>query len=433
MVKPRRLAVFCAILLSCIVLAEGKTFRGVWTTKLAKISAGQYVGSFCFRDDTGQLEYNVNSTVAGVRLLLYTDATWRIAKDQACLKKLSNAKEEISITRTKGNHMVSHFAQPVIWHVVFVDEYTCSDTRPVAGLEQPNHILYEVQMLNTDSLGNPTNHFSVEETGLLGFYQLLTLLYFVLACIYAPKLQQILTKEGPMHLVLQLLTAAMVLQAAGALLMVVHLQYFSRDGVGSPFSELLSELLDVLSQFTMLYMLVSLSLGWTLGASHRPSRLDHLKSTPAVKVVSVLGTVQGLLFIWEQYQEHEHRLYHAHRSLAGATLVTLRILLAAIFASHLHSTVRHERSTMKKQFYTAFAKSCLLWFLSYPVLVLVSWLFSEYLRYKMVTMGVVLCQSLAVIQLYRLFVSRSLYWEVSALSSTLPLRMDKSFGIKLYS
>ena len=48
-------------------------------------------------------------------------------------------------------------------------------------------------------------------------------------------------------------------------------------------------------------------------------------------------------------------------------------------------------------------------------------------------MGVLVCQSMAGVFLYRLFLSRSLYWEVSALSSTLPLRFDRSFGLKMYS
>lgn len=55
------------------------------------------------------------------------------------------------------------------------------------------------------------------------------------------------------------------------------------------------------------------------------------------------------------------------------------------------------------------------------------------LFWQLITMGVVLCQCAAVAMLYKLFFSRSLYWEISALSSTLPLRMDRTLGHKLYS
>ncbi len=60
--------------------------------------------------------------------------------------------------------------------------------------------------------------------GLYRFYQLLTLGYFVLGCIYAPKLHETLQKGGPMHLVLQLLTVVLGLQATGSLVMMLHLR-----------------------------------------------------------------------------------------------------------------------------------------------------------------------------------------------------------------
>ena len=59
--------------------------------------------------------------------------------------------------------------------------------------------------------------------GLLKFYQLLTVVYFVVACAFAPRLHQTLSKGGPMQLVIQLLTVSVFLQAVGAFLMVVHL------------------------------------------------------------------------------------------------------------------------------------------------------------------------------------------------------------------
>ena len=62
------------------------------------------------------------------------------------------------------------------------------------------------------------------------------------------------------------------------------------------------------------------------------------------------------MFIWEQYEEREHRMYHAHRSYAGVCLVLVRIVLAALFAGHLYNTVRKERSALKKDFYGSFTK-----------------------------------------------------------------------------
>lgn len=40
---------------------------------------------------------------------------------------------------------------------------------------------------------------SFSSSGLLGFYELLTLLYFIVGCIWAPRLYENLSKRGPMH------------------------------------------------------------------------------------------------------------------------------------------------------------------------------------------------------------------------------------------
>ncbi|OPL20725.1 hypothetical protein AM593_02399, partial [Mytilus galloprovincialis] len=102
-------------------------------------------------------------------------------------------------------------------------------------------------------------------------------------------------------------------------------------------------------------------------------------------------------------------MYHAHRSYAGLALVVLRILLAALFAWNLNVTVSAERSALRREFYKSFTKSCMLWFLCYPLIVVISWIFYEYLRYKLITMAVVMSQCGAVAMLYKLFLSRSLF------------------------
>ena len=51
--------------------------------------------------------------------------------------------------------------------------------------------------------------------------------------------------------------------------------------------------LDVLSQFVMLYMLLSLSLGWTLSGTVKPARsFKRLRAKPAAKVIAVVGVLQ---------------------------------------------------------------------------------------------------------------------------------------------
>lgn len=62
-------------------------------------------------------------------------------------------------------------------------------------------------------------------TGLHEFFFLLVLVYFVIACIYAQSLWQAIKKGGPMHMILKVLTTALLLQAGSALANYIH---FSR-------------------------------------------------------------------------------------------------------------------------------------------------------------------------------------------------------------
>ncbi|KAK3583692.1 hypothetical protein CHS0354_021442 [Potamilus streckersoni] len=418
-----------------VYYVDAKTIRGVFSSLKANAEKGQYLSSFCFHGDA-VIQYAFNASASAVKFYLFLNEDWKEAAEETdCQKKLEKTRNIYDTVNSTGNKTHTAFKSPRIWHIVLADSFTCSSISE-AEESNLNFLQYEIQLFNPDALGNPVEHFSDEETGLLRFYQLLALAYFVLGCICVPKLWEPLWSGGPMQLVIQLLTASTGLQAVGALCMIFHLQRYSKDGSGSPLLELIAEFFDVLSQFAMLYMLLSLSLGWTLGTSYKNSHLQMISQKPAARVVGVLGVLQGLLFLWEQYQDQSHRLYHAHRTTAGQCLVILRIALATLFAWNLYLVVSAERSMMKKEFYISFTMSCMLWFLCYPVIVIFTLIVSEYLRYKLITMSVVLCQSVAVVMLYRLFLSRSLYWEVSALSSSLPLYLkfdNKNLGLKIYS
>lgn len=430
-------ALFCfSVLLLQVFKCQAKTVSGTLSSKVSRSDWGQYVTTFCFHGNA-LINYTLDGETGGApQLLLFTKADLEDLEEEDCQDKLSRASFTYELKNTTGNVSVNAQPTPHLYHVLYVDQFTClgPDSQGEGeGSTETQEIQYTIQLLNPDSLGNPTEHFGDDETGLLRFYQLLTLAYFVLGCIFAPRLHETLSKGGPMQLVIVLLTISTCLQATGTFIMMIHLARYSKDGMGSSAIEFFAEFFDVLSQFAMLYMLLSLSLGWTLGTSYRFAHLQMVSRKPAAKVVGTLGILQAVLFVWEQIQDSDHRMYHAHRSFAGVALVVLRILLAALFAWNLNVIVSSERSALRREFYKSFTKSCMLWFLCYPLLVVMSWIFYEYLRYKLITMGVVLCQCCAVAMLYKLFFSRSLYWEVSALSSTLPLRMDRTLGHKLYS
>uniref|UniRef100_A0A672PX69 G protein-coupled receptor 180 n=1 Tax=Sinocyclocheilus grahami TaxID=75366 RepID=A0A672PX69_SINGR len=258
---------------------------------------------------------------------------------------------------------------------------------------------------------------SCNESSLHSFYFILILAYFVASCIYIQPLWQALSKAGPMHTVLKVLSTALLLQGTSVLLNYIHTARYARDGVGTPLMGSLAELCDVVAQVQMLYLLLSLCVGWSLSRSRKsqskPLQWDSSPTSTALALAAVIA--QGALLIWEQLEESEHHSFHAPRSVPGCLLMALRVALALLLASVLYQIISAERSALKRDFYLSFAELCLTSVSSGLCLAL-----------QVVTIGVILCQSISVVVLYRLFLSRSLYWEVSSLSSvTLPLTMSR--------
>lgn len=238
-----------------------------------------------------------------------------------------------------------------------------------------------------------------------------------------------------MHTVLKVLSTVLLFQAGSAFANYLHFSSYAKDGIGAPFMGSLAELCDIVCQIQMLYLLLSLCMGWMIGrmkkSQSRPLQWD---STPASTGIAVVVVVtQSILLIWEQFEDTNHHSYHSHHSLASGLLIGLRVCLSLSLACGLYQIIKVERSTLKREFYITFAKGCILWFLCHPGLATISVLFRDYQREKVITIGVILCQSVSMVILYRLFLSHSLYWEVSSLSSvTLPLTVASGHKSRHY-
>ncbi|XP_017337799.1 integral membrane protein GPR180 isoform X2 [Ictalurus punctatus] len=369
--------------------AGGKTVSGVFRSHIARENNGQYITRFLYHGENGLMSYRLENVPLAVhkeaRLLLFQGIEG--FENLSCLGRVSGAQLTITLITEEHNQTIPRQTRPQAWHVIYADRYTCQEEKLDGVLED---VGFQLTMLNPDSAGNPMDHFSAEDAGLHTFFFLLILAYFVASCIYMQPLWQVLYKGGPMHTVLKILSMALFLQGLSVLWNYIHMAKYARDGVGIPLMDNLAEFCDMVAQVQMLYML-------------------------------------GALLIWEQFEDTEHHSYHGHHSVPRLLLMVLHVILTLILASVLYRIISAERNMLKRDFYLSFAKGCFLWFLCHPVLVLLSILFNEHQKEKVVTIGVILCQSISVVILYRVFLSRSLYWEVSSLSSvTLPLTMSRS-------
>ncbi|XP_053563818.1 integral membrane protein GPR180 isoform X2 [Bombina bombina] len=401
--------------LSLLGMGKAKTVHGSFDSALAWHSRGQHIVTFLFHGDQAVLRIRISNVAAAVgkeaAICLFQEEEWikmqESLEEYSCPERLSLAQASIPLNQTEYNYTLPQMVYPKAWYAIYMDKYTC-----LMSYEDPkaDDITFQVTVLNPDAAGNPFDHFGANESGLHEFFFLLVLVYFVASCIYVQALWQTIKKGGPMHTVLKVLSSVLLLQALSAFANYLHFSRYSKDGKGVPFVGSFAEFCDIASEVQMLYLLLSLCMGWTLSrmkkSQGRPLQWDSTPTSTGIAVVAV--TAQVILLLWEQFEDTNHHSFHAHRSLAGTLLIALKICLAISLACGLYHIINVERSTMKRQFYITFA--------------------------KVITIGVILCQSVSMIILYRLFLSHSLYWEVSSLSSvTLPLTISSGHRSRYYS
>ncbi|KAL4608904.1 integral membrane protein GPR180-like isoform X1 [Arapaima gigas] len=422
------LCIFC---LHFSPLTNAKTIQGVFSSDAARKSKGQYITKFLFHGRNSLMAYRLEDVTTAVKkeakLLMFRDL--ENLNSLNCSRRLSRAHLSITLSAEEHNQTIPHTAaSPRAWHVVYADRYTCQEGDITEDLKE---LRFQIMLFNPNAEGDPLDHFSAEEAGLHSFYLLFLVASVAAACIYSRLLWRVLHKGGPMHSALKVLSTALLLQAGSTLFSYVHLARYARDGVGVPLMGSLAEFCNMVSQVQMVYMLLSLCMGWTLSSRKPQSKPLQWDTSPTSTALAVGGMLiqmclQGALLVWEQFEDTDHHSYHAHGSLAGFLLVALRVMLALLLASVLYGVLRAERSPLRRDFYLSFAKGCILWFLCHPVLVLLSAAFSEHHRQKVTTIGVILCQSISVVVLYRLFLCRSLHWEVCSPSAiTLPFTVSR--------
>jgi hypothetical protein len=204
----------------------------------------------------------------------------------------------------------------------------------------------------------------------------------------------------------------MALQFVAHTLHTLHLWHYQADGSGIALLDLLSEVMFMLSQVVQTTLLIAIAMGYTLLPS-RDGRMVIVKWIALLSLVLHAGLVS-----FGKLQDESDSKYHENEGAVGWVLLTVRLLLLSWFVFATQAS--QEQGGMRlHDFFQRFRVAGVIYFLAYPLLFVVVQVFAPYLQHPVMQIGLSIMQTTSHVLLAELFLSRGLYFKVSALSTSL--------------
>ena len=304
-------------------------------------------------------------------------------------------------------------------------------------------IYYRVQMFNEPG----DNHFPADDIGLPQLYYvniIIVALNFVFLVYMSVRKA---ASSGNIHLIVLMLDVAVGISLASNFFEIIHLSFYAYDGIGSALCDTMSALGEAMCDFIVIFMLISISCGWTLSSS-LPMDLTSMgfknRKTAPTQILDYINTklrkpsqfMQNcnmvsltlaslfvfhlVLVLWGRMYDDEFYSFHNFEHLPGRILMLFRAVCGILFwflvtqTMHMQGGVGDMASFLK-----TFRLFGMTWFWSLPIAVLLAPLWAEYLRHWWISGVVMLGQSLTMGGLtYTIFDSKnSIFYRKSAAGS----------------
>ena len=457
-------------------LEAGDLYRGP-EVELAKFSfvvgRGRIAGKFRYRDP--------HTWMTSPALYLFRDESWPdYHRAPACDDKMNFAFKAIPIGEVTRSHTdvlhrgldqatktdLQHLPDGMIEWTFEWEFETTERTRgwfliaADCALEQFNAkvspMSYEVSLFNPGNTHLPADEYGLPKLYLFVFVGLCLVMGFSIYSIVSRRFDSgaamgtdgVVDKSSAssssssgIHLVVWLMLFADATLLLAILCELLHLWYYKDNGRGVFVFDLLSEMLDGLSQLTVAFVLICLASGWTLvhveADAVRTNSVGSLLRNPknlvrgpnlGIFAVLLVVVATFALQVLNKMSDEDFSKFHDYESRAGTMLVLLHFLLGVFFVVSLLVTLRSEAkrsgtaaTSGSKDKLVIFLRRLLLfgglWFLIFPLLVLVAGTLEHYNRHRFVSGGVLLVQTTCAVLMTHQFVSnKSTYAKLSQLA-----------------
>jgi len=305
---------------------------------------------------------------------------------------------------TKGD--VHQSIRPHIWY--FALSNCDKDPKAKNTLNGTYLIDYEIRAQDGGS------EFSIEMKYMFFLSVAALMVFSVFLITFAVRCFACRRTTGSIHVVVWVLTLAMVLQFAGQVIEIVHLWQFRSDGVGMQSFDTLSQVLLMMSQVVQTTLLISIALGYTL----LHLTMDELALVKPITFMVCI--IHAALVAVGKLHGDSHLKHHQNEGVLGWALVALRLGLYLWFVVAIKGSQQKGGCRMQA-FLQQFRTAGSIYFLAYPALFMVVQVFAPYLQHPIMQTGLLTMQTASHFWLASLFLSRGNYFKASVLgSSVLP-------------
>ncbi|CAB3373468.1 Hypothetical predicted protein [Cloeon dipterum] len=340
-----------------------------------------FIARFCFLSEEGRFQYTItyDRLFAVQNLLLYydTDTQW-----PAVYKTNKTCREKEAVMAAGQNQVISLSAKtPFLSGCSEEDDViTCVNDRRFRSARERWWFLaisncnttkglnlqYKFHMTNGPPEDYWRHHFSADEFYILPL--LITFLFIYVVLLFAVLIFAVeLRSRQLLHTTYRQFIVSVMLQTLGIGTQGFSYARYAGDGIGSPLLKDIGRFLEAASENIFLLMLMLLAQGYTVTKG-------RLKLSAAVRLtifMCLYSAGQIALFAWENQLFDPGEVLYLYESPVGHGLASLRIIA---WARALLSTAQTlaKGAGSKVRFYKRFATLAALWFISGPILVLVS-------------------------------------------------------------
>ncbi|KAH0484305.1 MAG: uncharacterized protein KVP18_001847 [Porospora cf. gigantea A] len=256
-------------------------------------------------------------------------------------------------------------------------------------------IEYEIVMRNIDD-----SHLSFEQLGMPFWIRLELGFCLVVLLFYMVKQSRMASQQGGLPTVVQHVNLSLVFQLCALTGHYIHLVLLQRDGVGSFFFDTLGDVFEIGSHTTVVTAMVAVMLGISLDC--RPL----ISNGQLALVAGLIATVQCLIVLAEKdHWVWQFRL-HINEGAIGFLFCLNRLLVfVAFLGCYKAARASSKIPDRVRSFQTRFLAFSTPYFLCFPILYGITFLFPPFYQHKFLHNTLFLLQFACIVLLLEEFLS----------------------------